>query len=101
MSVPNTNQPVTTDRQRVVASDLNLVDLKLRLAARVAERHNRELSAVWSREEIARLVIQVLIDSHFDWGSPHRLSDVKAALVETYRLIRVGGRTWRIDVDHG
>src|SRR5712691_11081997 len=96
MTVPNTNQPVTTDRQRV-ASDLNLVDLKLRLAARVAERHNRELSAVWSREEIARLVIQALID----WDSPQRLSDVKAALVETYRLIRVGGRTWRIDVDHG
>ena len=101
MSVFNTVQPVTTDRQRLVASDLNLVELKHRLAARVAARHDREPCAVWSREEIARLVIQELIDSRFDWNSPHRLSDVKAVLVETYRLIRADGRTWRIDGDHG
>ena len=55
MSVLNTAQLVTADRQRLVASDLNLLELKLRLAARVAARHDREPSAVWSREEIARV----------------------------------------------
>ena len=98
MSVLNASKPITKDRRRLVmASGLNLSKLKLRLATRVADRHRREPRVVWSREEVARLVIEELADSHFDFDSADRLPDVKAVLLEAYRVIRVGGRTWRID----
>ncbi len=94
-----------------MAWDVKWSELKQRLAACVTERHRREPRAVWKRQEIGRLVlielaklgfdcISTVFRLDFDWISLDRLTDIKHALLVTYRLIRAGGRTWRIDPDH-
>lgn len=85
------------DRHGAEDSALLESDCKQRLAARIADRHRREPHVVWSGDEIARLVLEELGAANLGEHSVERLVDTKAALSEAFRLIRLGGRTWRLD----
>lgn len=52
----------------------------------VARRMARQTDRTWTRNDIAQVLVDALIESGFDWTHPAALEEVKRLLVEAYRI---------------
>ena len=47
---------------------------------------SRQTDRVWTRNDLAQILVDTLVDAGFDWRQPSALEEVKRLLVTVYRI---------------
>ena len=53
---------------------------------RIRRAMARQTDRVWTRNDLAQILVETLVDAGFDWRQPSALEEVKRLLVTVYRI---------------